>query len=297
MGLLRKVEKEFSRRGKRLEKDVQNLRDDIVEKALSASKEATKRSKNPKQLKPGLAVIFNNQNFENTSHTRKGSEKDVELLKKVFEKYSMTTLVVQDPSSDEIKNIIDKVISKIDFKNRSCIVITVLTHGSRFDTLAANDKCYSFYESILFPLFEPLKGIPKIIFTQACKGSTNLFLDRDSFEFPEIIEDPTGSPDEVFRFDSSFEGYVALRHRENGSFFINTLCQTLDQFGDDYSVQDIAVMVQKDLRDNEEIKNCQYPSINNQTLSEPFFFGDFKLEGNLTTPFTDSIDEFIALVN
>lgn len=108
MSFLRKVEKELSRRGKRIEKDLQNLRDDIAEKAFIASKKHTIRVKNPKKLLPGLAIIFNNQHFENPSHSRKGSEKDVELLKQVFEKYSMTTLVVQDPSSDEIKNIIDK---------------------------------------------------------------------------------------------------------------------------------------------------------------------------------------------
>lgn len=110
MSFLRKVEKELSRRGKRVEKDLQNLRDDLVEKALAASKEphGIERVKNPRNLLPGLAVIFNNQHFKNPSHSRKGSEKDVELLKKVFEKYSMTTLVVQDPSTEEIKNIIDK---------------------------------------------------------------------------------------------------------------------------------------------------------------------------------------------
>lgn len=104
------MEKELSRCGDRLEKDLQNLRDDIVEKALSASKELhqKERVKNPKKLLPGLAIIFNNQHFENASHSRKGSEKDVEVLKKVFEKYSITTLVVQDPSTEDIKTIIDK---------------------------------------------------------------------------------------------------------------------------------------------------------------------------------------------
>lgn len=189
------------------------------------------------------------------------------------------------------------MVSEIDFKRRSSIVITILTHGSRFDTLAASDKCYSFYESILFPLFQPLKGVAKIIFTQACKGTTNLFLEKDSFAFPENIEDPTGSPDEVFRFDSSFEGYVSLRHTQNGSFFINTLCKVLDQFGEDYSVQDIAEIVQKNIKDNELIRDCQYPSINNKTLSEPFFFGDYKIEDQSTTPFTENLDDFIHIAN
>lgn len=186
------------------------------------------------------------------------------------------------------------MVSTIDFKNRSSIVITILTHGSRFDTLAANDKCYSFYESILFPLFQPLKGIPKIIFTQACKGTTNLFLAKDSFDFPDNIEDPIGSPDEVFRFDSSFEGYVSLRHTKNGSFFINTLCKALDQFGDDYSVQEIAEIVQRNIRENESIRDCQYPSINNKTISQPFFFGDYKIEGKITEC-TQNVDEFINI--
>lgn len=189
------------------------------------------------------------------------------------------------------------MIQKIDFRHRSSIVITILTHGTRFDTLAANDKLYSIYESILFPLFEPLKGVPKIIFTQACKGTTNLFLEKDSFEPAESIKDPTGSPDEVFRFDSSFEGYVSLRHTKNGSFFINTLCKALDQFGDDYSVQEIAEMVQQNIRDNESIRDCQYPSINDKTLSEPFFFGDYKKEEKMEIPFTENVDDFVQLVS
>lgn len=109
MGFLRKVGKELSRRGKRIEKDLQNLRDDLLEKTLSTSKELTiTRDKNPRKLLPGIAIIINNQHFENPFHSRKGSEKDVELLKNVFQKYSIATLIIQDPTVDEIRNVINK---------------------------------------------------------------------------------------------------------------------------------------------------------------------------------------------
>lgn len=110
MSVWRRIEKEGKRIGKRLEKDVQNLRDNLVEKAMKPLKDppTVPRNKNPNKLFPGVAIIFNNQNFEDPAMSRKGSEKDVERLKESFEKYSILTLVVQDLTADEIRETIEK---------------------------------------------------------------------------------------------------------------------------------------------------------------------------------------------
>lgn len=65
------------------------------------------RIMNPNNLSPGVAIIINNQSFENIGR-RYGSEKDVELLKETFQKYSLLTLVVQDPTHSEIQHVINK---------------------------------------------------------------------------------------------------------------------------------------------------------------------------------------------
>lgn len=139
----------------------------------------------------------------------------------------------------------------------------------RYDHLwSSDDKSYSLYDDVLFPLFKPLEGITKIVFTQACKGLCDLA--NDSYElYPQDngnylvcsgeteidlgVKKPKGRPDDVFRLDSSYEGYVSKRHNTNGSFFINSLCKNLNEFGDDKSIQEIAEMVQTDVKDNPQI--------------------------------------------
>lgn len=69
--------------------------------------------------------------------------------------------------------------------------------------ISAKDELYSIDDDVLFPMVrnETLKGKPKIILVQACKGDREIEVYADSMKSA-----PSGNPDEILKFYSTFEG-------------------------------------------------------------------------------------------
>lgn len=72
--------------------------------------------------------------------------------------------------------------------------------------ISAKDELYSIDDDVLFPMVrnDTLRGKPKIILVQACKGDKEIEIFADS-----IKSSPGGNPDEILKFYSTFEGKVS----------------------------------------------------------------------------------------
>lgn len=63
-----------------------------------------------------------------------------------------------------------------NFEDHSALVLVMLSHGQRNDTLAAKDGEYKLDDDVIFPLVRnrTLQNKPKILFVQACKGAREI---------------------------------------------------------------------------------------------------------------------------
>lgn len=68
------------------------------------------------------------------------------------------------------------LVEQKNFSDRSALVVVVLSHGQRYDTLAARDGDYKLDDDVIFPIVRnrTLQNKPKILFVQACKGSREI---------------------------------------------------------------------------------------------------------------------------
>lgn len=127
-----------------------------------------------------------------------------------------------------------------DFGDKSALVLVFLSHGTRNDRLAAKDDDYSLDYDVVFPILRnrTLKDKPKMLFVQACKGANELG------GFMTDAAQPNGSPNEILKCYSTYEGYVSYR-TEDGTPFIQTLCEALDSSGKTSDIDAIMTNVRR----------------------------------------------------
>ncbi|XP_037950748.1 cell wall protein DAN4-like [Teleopsis dalmanni] len=224
-------------------------------------------TKKKSKLKPGYAYIFNNDTFDNPENEfRDGSSNDVKSLKEVFEMFKLNVNVIKNATLDKIDSTVNNIERK-KFTDYSCLIIVILSHGSRHEGIAAKNGTYSIDDKILFPILRnrTLADKPKIFFIQACKGAMEI----GGFKTDSV--QPNGTPSEILKCYSTFEGYVSYRLKD-GSFFIQTLCESLKMHGQSKDIKNIMDEVLRLVK--ERTNNMQIPSLTT-TLTIPFVFGDY----------------------
>lgn len=219
------------------------------------------------KLKPGLMYIFNNEEFDDRKNEyRVGSSADVKALRDTFEAFKMKVEVFKNPTVKDIRTVVKNIETK-DFTNRSCLVIVILSHGHRFERVLAKNEPYTIDDDVLFPILRnrTLIDKPKIFFIQACKGSMEIGgLHKDS-------QQPHGAPTEVLKCYSTFEGYVSYR-TEQGSIFVQKLCENIKRDGNTKSVDEIMKEVTRSVKIISNQK--QIPTVTS-TMTKPLIFGDY----------------------
>ncbi|XP_017960008.1 mucin-5AC [Drosophila navojoa] len=219
-----------------------------------------------KKLKPAEVIIFNNERFDNSNEFRSGSAKDVESLEKTFGTLLKCKVkTVTNPTVNDIRNTVEKLEQK-SFEDRSALVLVILSHGQRYETIAAKDGDYKLDDDIIFPILrnQTLTNKPKILFVQACKGS------RELGKFKTDAIKPHGNPSEILKCYSTYEGYVSYR-LDTGTPFIQILCDTLKTKP---NVDIEAIM--KDVMNlvKSYTQGSQVPSVTS-TMTTKYVFGDY----------------------
>lgn len=105
-----------------------------------------------------------------------------------------------------------------DFSGYACLIIVILSHGSRHEEIAAKDGHYSIDDDMLFPILKnrSLNDKPKLFFIQACKGSMEtLGPYKDAVPFQAV-----GNASEILKCYSTFEGMVMDFSANHYKFFI-----------------------------------------------------------------------------
>jgi hypothetical protein len=136
---------------------------------LEAHEKIYKMNSRPK----GIAIIINNYSYQNTRHPdRRGSEKDVSVLKSLFDKIGFETICRIDNEAKQAKEFLEKCAKNTKYKECDCIAVIIMSHGS--------EEGLIFPDSKVLPVMDLVKSVqespfyqekPKLFFIQACRGT------------------------------------------------------------------------------------------------------------------------------
>ncbi|XP_043263014.1 caspase-8 [Colletes gigas] len=186
-----------------------------------------------KKIKKGLCIIisqmfFLGQKFE----TRFGTLADCVMLSETFNGFGFTVKVFKNLKEDEILKKLKNIPEEfgIDY---DCIFVCILSHGCKGGIISADGK-EVYIETIENQICcEKLKDVIKIVIVQACQGQAigqandALTIDGPSnYNVSNIL-----AYQNFCIFVATMQGFVSVRHKAEGSWFIQEFCNVLQNGG------------------------------------------------------------------
>lgn len=190
---------------------------------------------NMKNKRRGIAVIFNNMNFEHHTgmYPRPGSERDSKNMYRLLCALGFEDIQSYDDSSvKKMKDVMDEVRNE-DFSNKDCFLCVILSHGEEGYVYGTDDKVS--IEDLVFPLkgnnCPSLALKPKIFFIQACRGKKV----DDGVEVADAVGEDEEAMDESVEMRripteadfimaySVVPGYFSWRNSVKGSWFMQAI--------------------------------------------------------------------------
>nr|XP_040225347.2 caspase-like [Anopheles coluzzii] len=194
---------------------------------MESTLELELQSYNMAHPKRGIAVIINNYT------NRKGSEKDVKSLKAVLKHLQFDVRLLSDKTTVEIRHAL-KEVSKENHTNNDCLVIIAMAHGYNDRIKFEDDYLHidELWTNFVGNKCPSLIGKLKLVFIQSCRGgkldygaSIATVDARPGVEEPVDVKIPMYA--DLLVMYSSYEAHSSIRCPNEGSWFIQSLCQVL----------------------------------------------------------------------
>ncbi|KAM3604177.1 uncharacterized protein V6R79_007402 [Siganus canaliculatus] len=203
----------------------------------------------------GLCVIINNESFMDGT-TRTGTNKDAQSLAEVFSWLGFRVLMCKDQTRDQMDQALSFFASLSDLthlqelnvkewsgseficlqeapKHGDAFICCILSHGKKGVVLGIDKEPLSIQQ--ITRTFKgtdesTLAGKPKVFLIQACQGG----LMQCGVLLRELQTDDAHSlsvPEEadVLVATATVEDHVSFRHKINGSWFVQSVCQQLKE--------------------------------------------------------------------
>ncbi|XP_055081055.1 caspase-3-like [Periophthalmus magnuspinnatus] len=195
----------------------------------------------------GVCLIINNKNFKEGApmpkcltgngllSTRSGTDVDEGALKKTFETLGYKVIVHKDLTKKQMKQELEKV-SNEDHSNNASFVCFILSHGNEEGINGTDDtvKLEKLTKYFKGDECKTLIGKPKLFFLQVCRGEnldSGTAMDRDLVDATALPITPKIPVEADFLYAyATAPGYYAWRNAENGSWFIQSLCEILPKY-------------------------------------------------------------------
>ncbi|XP_033087864.1 caspase-10 isoform X1 [Trachypithecus francoisi] len=183
----------------------------------------------------GLCVIVNNHSFISLGD-RRGTHKDAEILRGVFQWLGFTVHIYNDVTKVEMEEVLQKQKCNPAHADGDCFVFCILTHGeygavySSDEALIPIREITSHFTALQCP---GLAEKPKLFFIQACQGEKiqpSKSIEADALnpeQAPTSLQDSIPVEADFLLGLATVPGYVSFRHVEEGSWYIQSLCDHL----------------------------------------------------------------------
>lgn len=211
--------------------------------------------------KLGKALIINNINFSETKEERKGAKKDSEDLTNLLKELGFEVKHNMDVKG---KNMLQKAkdFSRSNFSEHNISLVVMMSHGSNVaqngeklqvvrggftqiygvdnDGVLVDDVIDLFVKDQYHP---SLRGKPKIFIFQCCRGAE----DQPAYDAKMIQKPQPKEHADILVAFSTLPGYVSNRDPSRGSWYIQSLCETVKRHYKDYHIEDILKIVDDEL--------------------------------------------------
>jgi len=194
----------------------------------------------------GLALIINNEHFQNNS-SRRGTKVDAYNLIKTFTNLKFNVEEIYNADKQTIKDKIRYYSSVVDHSQYNCFALIILSHGDD-DCFYATDGRVSIKKLVnrfRGDQCKTLLGKPKIFIIQACRGQlheTGLeppvdvcdglvceqYGDKIIYTETSTVATIPAGADFILCY-SVAEGFFSHRDTSNGSWYIQSLTQVIDE--------------------------------------------------------------------
>jgi len=165
------------------------------------------------------------------------------------------------------------------------MVLIVMSHGdeggARGQIITSDDKDVDIERDIIRPLNNAncpmLRGKPKIIIINACSGSSQdlgveVVVDRTPGATAPARRKEPENKDMLIAY-SSCPGYVSVRNSENGSWFVQDICEVFSEHSHDTDVRDMLDMVSENLIEREsDTRLKQQCTIESRGFTKKLYF-------------------------
>ncbi|KAM5238208.1 caspase-14 [Ctenodactylus gundi] len=163
---------------------------------------------------------------------REGSEVDMEALDRMFQYLGFEGTTKKDPTAQEFQEEMEKFQQAIDAREDpvSCAFVVLMAHGDE-GLLEGEDgqmvRLDDLFQALNNKNCQALRAKPKVYIVQACRGEH-----RDSGERlggSDVMTVTTDNPQTIPTYTDTLhvyatvEGFLAYRHDQKGSDFIQTL--------------------------------------------------------------------------
>lgn len=193
-------------------------------------------------LPRGEALIINNKTFLKHSKlkNRQGSEHDVLEVHKLFQGLGFKVTTKENLTKSELLGELDAMASE-DHSRYDCFVLWLMSHGGKDFVCGTDGK--KIYLNRVRELFSNLScssldGKPKVVFTQACRGRREEFVETDWSSPARASQKSPPLPDEVEPANQvshsrahfleaypTVDGFYSYRNKKRGSYFVQCLVE------------------------------------------------------------------------
>lgn len=237
----------------------------------------------------GMCIIFNHEKFDLGYDKREGTSLDAKRLKVTFGNLGFDVEVHNDFTHSEIVDKIDKV-SQLDHSDNDCLCVITLTHGVQNDLLCARDVIYKsdrLWKPFAADKCLTLAGKPKLFFIQACRGDesdSGIILSPRSLIQTEtdttVVSYAIPTHADFLIAHSSIQGFFTWRNPLEGTWYIQCLCDILDQHGTTMDLMSILTLTARKVAtefssvntDNLTLHNKkQVPSVTSMLIRTVYF--------------------------
>ncbi|XP_048468637.1 caspase-1-like isoform X1 [Rhincodon typus] len=215
----------------------------------------------PKQGRKRLAILINNIDFEKPEMKRKGAEVDEEQMQKLLNGFGYQVEKHNNLTGEEMKQALAAFSNREEHSQSDSTFVVLMSHGlrdkicGRFHNEAKEDTLHidNVFNILDNKSCKGLRGKPKIIIVQACRGS-NLgyaYVSDSANDEPVADYEEEGPFYKIHKesdficFCSTTPDNVSLRHVQNGSIFIQSLVDLMRRNASKYDVEEIFFQVQQ----------------------------------------------------
>ncbi|KAM5227182.1 caspase-12-like isoform 2-T3 [Hipposideros larvatus] len=236
-----------------------------------------------------LALIICNKEFKHLSH-RDSSEIDLKGMKELLENLGYSVVVKEDITAREMEEVLWEFAARPEHQSSDSTILVFMSHGTLegiYGTLHQKEKPDILHDDTIFRIFnnrncQNLRDKPKVIITQACRGSTGATWVADSGEAPACRYDHTFQryfwsdavtqthvEKDFIAFKSSTPHNMSWRTEIYGSLFISQLIYHLKEYSWCYHLEEIFRKVQRSFENVEVL--TQMPTIERVTMTRYFY--------------------------